>query len=57
MTMTIAEIEAWLKTARELGATDDTVVRAVLRTGSIKEVTDAKPFDGAVGGPALYLAR
>lgn len=55
--MTIAQIEAWLKAAREIGATDDTTVRAVTRSGSIKEITDAKPFDGAVGGPALYLAK
>lgn len=53
--MTVQELEQWLSAARATGATGETPVRVVLRTGSVKEIGEARPFYRVTGGPALVL--
>ena len=53
--MTVKELETWLLKARELGATDDALVMAIMRNGNVKTIDHAEPYNGATGTPVIVL--
>lgn len=54
--MTVAELETWLKAVRELGVQDNALVLVITGTGEVTEIDYAEPYDGSVGAPVLVLA-